>query len=176
MLIKNNYIIAKCIQYAGYCLKDLYLFIKRTKIALCPHHAQSLAMKSLAGLWEEGEKAFSADAATDLPRVTAATHPTLQLRVVSPQHRTPQKAKGEKALEGHKTDCRFVLILWSIPTPIHSEDHRQLTENRGGRCVEMLALKIKARHGAVIWGLRGKRTRDSSCLRGRIKIDQTAEN
>lgn len=123
-----------------------------------------------------GEKAFSADAATDLARVTAATHPTLQLRVVSPQHRTPQKAKGEKALEGHKTDCRFVLIFWSIPTPIHSEDHRQLTENRGGRCVEMLALKIKARHGAVIWGLGGKRTRDSSCLRGRIKIDQTAEN
>lgn len=34
-------------------------------------------MKSLAGLWEEGEKAFSADAATDLARVTAATHPTL---------------------------------------------------------------------------------------------------
>lgn len=61
-------------------------------------------MKSLAGLWEEGEKAFCADAATDLARVTAAAHPTLQLRVVS-LHRTPQKAKGEKALEGHKTDC-----------------------------------------------------------------------
>lgn len=55
---KNNYIIARCIEYAGYCLKDLYLFIKRTKIALCPHHAQSLAMKSLAGLWEEGGKGF----------------------------------------------------------------------------------------------------------------------
>lgn len=50
-------------------------------------------MKSLAGLWEEGKKAFSTDAATDPARVTAASVPTLQLRVVSPEHRTPQKAK-----------------------------------------------------------------------------------
>lgn len=50
-------------------------------------------MKSLAGLWEEREKAFSTDAATDLARVTTASHQTLQLRVVSPEHITLQKGK-----------------------------------------------------------------------------------
>lgn len=92
---RNNYIIAKCIQYAGYCLKDLYLFIKRTKIALCPHHAQSLAMKSLAGLWEEGEKAFCADAATDLARVhrSRSPDPTTQSSFSSAQNSAEGKGR-----------------------------------------------------------------------------------